>query len=88
MKKLISYSVFLFYISFSFGQNRVSGYVVDNNSNLPIENVAIYDNYSDKMYYTESVVFFDFIKIFGLNQKRIINKKNCCSIGCKKTARG
>ena len=46
MKKLISYSVFLFYISFSFGQNRVSGYVVDNNSNLPIENVAIYDNYS------------------------------------------
>ncbi len=62
MKKLISYSVFLFYISFSFGQNRVSGYVVDNNSNLPIENVAIYDNYSDKIYYTDSVGFFDFIK--------------------------
>ena len=61
MKKLISYSVFLFYISFSFGQNRVSGYVVDNNSNLPIENVAIYDNYSDKIYYTDSVGFFDFI---------------------------
>ena len=62
MKKLISYSVCLFYISFSFGQNRVSGYVVDNNSNLPIENVAIYDNYSDKIYYTDSVGFFDFIK--------------------------
>ncbi len=62
MKKLISYSVFLFYISFSFGQNRVSGYVVDDNSNLPIENVAIYDNLSDKIYYTDSAGFFDFIK--------------------------
>ena len=62
MKKLISYSVCLFYISFSFGQNRVSGYVIDNNSNLPIENVAIYDNLSDKIYYTDSAGFFDFIK--------------------------
>ena len=63
MKKLINFSIFLFAIaSSSFGQNKVSGYVYDDETNLPIENVAIYDNFSNEVYYSDSEGFFEFIK--------------------------
>ena len=63
MKKLIHFSLFLLAIATSsFGQNKVSGYVFDEETNLPIENVAIYDNFSNEVYYTNSEGFFEFIK--------------------------
>ena len=63
MKKLINFSIFLLAIaSSSFGQNKVSGYVYDDETNLPIENVAIYDNFSNEVYYSDSEGFFEFIK--------------------------
>ena len=63
MKKLIHFSLFLLAIATSsFGQNKVSGYVLDEETNLPIENVAIYDNFSNEVYYTNSEGFFEFIK--------------------------
>ena len=63
MKKLIHFSLFLLAITTSsFGQNKVSGYVFDEETNLPIENVAIYDNFSNEVYYTNSEGFFEFIK--------------------------
>ena len=63
MKKLIHFSLFLLAITTSsFGQNKVSGYVFDEETNLTIENVAIYDNFSNEVYYTNSEGFFEFIK--------------------------
>ena len=63
MKKLINFNiVFLIFINFCLGQDKVSGYVLDEGTNLPINNVAIYDNNSDKIYYSDSDGYFEFIK--------------------------
>ena len=63
MKKLINFNiVFLIFINFCLGQDKVSGYVLDEDTNLPINNVAIYDNNSDKIYYSDSDGYFEFIK--------------------------
>ena len=63
MKKLISFNiVFLIFINFCLGQEKVSGYVLDEDTNLPINNVAIYDNNSDQIYYSDSDGYFEFIK--------------------------
>ena len=63
MKKLINFNiVFLIFINFCLGQDKVSGYVLDEETNLPINNVAIYDNNSDKIYYSDSDGYFEFIK--------------------------
>ena len=51
MKRLIIYSIIsLIFISNTLGQSRVSGYVYDEFTNDPIENVAIFDNYSNKIF--------------------------------------
>ena len=63
MKKLINFNiVFLIFINFCLGQDKVSGYVLDEDTNLPINNVAIYDNNSDQIYYSDSDGYFEFIK--------------------------
>ena len=63
MKKLINFNiVFLIFINFCLGQDKVSGYVFDGDTNLPINNVAIYDNNSDQIYYSDSDGYFEFIK--------------------------
>ena len=63
MKKLINFNiVFLIFINFCLGQEKVSGYVLDEDTNLPINNVAIYDNNSDQIYYSDSDGYFEFIK--------------------------
>ena len=63
MKKLINFNiVFLIFINFCLGQDKVSGYVLDEETNLPINNVAIYDNNSDQIYYSDSDGYFEFIK--------------------------
>ena len=63
MKKLINFNiVFLIFINFCLGQDKVSGYVLDEDTNLPLNNVAIYDNNSDQIYYSDSDGYFEFIK--------------------------
>ena len=63
MKKLINFNiVFLIFINLCLGQDKVSGYVLDEETNLPINNVAIYDNNSDQIYYSDSDGYFEFIK--------------------------
>ena len=63
MKKLINFNiVFLIFINFCLGQEKVSGYVLDEDTNLPLNNVAIYDNNSDQIYYSDSDGYFEFIK--------------------------
>ena len=63
MKKLINFNiVFLIFINFCLGQDKVSGYVLDEDTNLPINNVAIYDNNSDQIYYSDNDGYFEFIK--------------------------
>ena len=63
MKKLINFNiVFLIFINFCLGQDKVSGYVLDEETNLPINNVEIYDNNSDQIYYSDSDGYFEFIK--------------------------
>ena len=63
MKKLINFNiVFLIFINLCLGQDKVSGYVLDEDTNLPINNVAIYDNNSDQIYYSDSDGYFEFIK--------------------------
>ena len=63
MKKLINFNiVFLIFINLCLGQDKVSGYVLDEETNLPINNVAIYDNNSGQIYYSDSDGYFEFIK--------------------------
>ena len=63
MKRLIIYSIIsLIFISNTLGQSRVSGYVYDEFTNDPIENVAIFDNYSNKIFYSDKKGYFNFIK--------------------------
>ena len=63
MKKLINFNiVFLIFINLCLGQDKVSGYVLDEDTNLPINNVAIYDNNSDQIYYSDNDGYFEFIK--------------------------
>lgn len=63
MKKLINFNiVFLIFINLCLGQDKVTGYVLDEDTNLPINNVAIYDNNSDQIYYSDSDGYFEFIK--------------------------
>ena len=63
MKKLINFNiVFLIFINFCLGQDKVSGYVLDEETKLPINKVAIYDNNSDQIYYSDSDGYFEFIK--------------------------
>ncbi len=63
MKKLINFKILLLLIiNTCFAQNEVSGYVFDEQTNLPISNVAIYDNNSTQIYYTNSEGFFKFTK--------------------------
>ena len=51
MKKLIVYSILsLILINETLSQTRVSGYVYDQINNNPIENVAIFDSDSDKIF--------------------------------------
>ena len=62
MKKLIVYSIIsLIFINETLSQSRVSGYVYDQINNNPIENVAIFDSYSDKIFYSNEKGYFDFI---------------------------
>ena len=62
MKKLIFYSIIsLIFINETLSQSRVSGYVYDKINNNPIENVAIFDSYSDKIFYSNEKGYFDFI---------------------------
>ena len=61
MKKLIVYSIIsLIFISQTLAQSRVSGFVYDEVSGSPIENVAIFDNYNDKTFYSDLNGYFDF----------------------------
>ena len=61
MKKLIVYSIIsLIFISQTFAQSRVSGFVYDEISGSPIGNVAIFDNYNDKTFYSDLNGYFDF----------------------------
>ena len=63
MKKLINFNIiFLILINFCLGQDKISGYVLDKDTNLPINNVAIYDNNSDQIYYSDSDGYFEFMK--------------------------
>ena len=63
MKKLINFNIiFLILINFCLGQDKISGYVFDKDTNLPINNVAIYDNNSDQIYYSDSDGYFEFMK--------------------------
>ena len=62
MKKLIVYSILsLILINETLSQSRVSGYVYDQINNNPFENVAIFDSYSDKIFYSNEKGYFDFI---------------------------
>ena len=61
MKKLIVYNIIsLIFISQTLAQSRVSGFVYDEVSGSPIENVAIFDNYNDKTFYSDLNGYFDF----------------------------
>lgn len=61
MKKLIVYSIIsLIFISQTLAQSRVSGFVYDEISGSPIGNVAIFDNYNDKTFYSDLNGYFDF----------------------------
>ena len=63
MKKLINFNIILLIlINFCLGQDKISGYVLDKDTNLPINNVAIYDNNSDQIYYSHSDGYFEFMK--------------------------
>ena len=63
MKRLIIYSIIsLIFISNTLGQSRVSGYVYDEFTNDAVENVAIFDNYSNKIFYSDKMGYFNFIK--------------------------
>ena len=63
MKKLINFNiVFLILINFCLGQDKVSGYVLDGDTNIPLNNVTIYDKNSDQLYYSDSDGYFEFIK--------------------------
>ena len=63
MKRLIIYSIIsLIFISNTLGQSRVSGYVYDEFTNDAVENVAIFDNYSNKIFYSDKKGYFNFIK--------------------------
>ena len=52
----------MIFISNTLGQSRVSGYVYDEFTNDAIENVAIFDNYSNKIFYSDKKGYFNFIK--------------------------
>ena len=61
MKKLIVYNIIsLIFVSQTLAQSRVSGFVYDEVSGSPIENVAIFDNYNDKTFYSDLNGYFDF----------------------------
>jgi Fe(3+) dicitrate transport protein len=61
MKKLIVYNIIsLIFISQTLAQSRVSGFVYDEVSGSPIENVAIFNNYNDKTFYSDLNGYFDF----------------------------
>ena len=63
MKKLINFKIYLIIIvNTCFAQDKISGYVFDEQTNLPIDKVAIYDNNSDEVHYTNSKGYFEFIK--------------------------
>ena len=62
MKKLIVYSILsLIFLTQTLAQSRVSGFVYDEISGNPVQNVAIFDNYSDKVFYSNADGYFDFI---------------------------
>ena len=62
MKKLIVYSILsLMFLTQTLAQSRVSGFVYDEISGNPVQNVAIFDNYSDKVFYSNADGYFDFI---------------------------
>ena len=61
MKKLIVYSILsLMFLTQTLAQSRVSGFVYDEISGNPVQNVAIFDNYSDKVFYSNADGYFDF----------------------------
>ena len=61
MKKLIVYSILsLIFLTQTLAQSRVSGFVYDEISGNPVQNVAIFDNYSDKVFYSNADGYFDF----------------------------
>ena len=63
MKKLINFNIlFLIITNFCFAQEKVSGYVYDNDTNLPISKVAIYDSNNEQIYYTDNEGYFEFRK--------------------------
>ena len=62
MKKLIVYSILsLMFLTQTLAQSRVSGFVYDEISGNPVQNVAIFDNFSDKVFYSNADGYFDFI---------------------------
>ena len=62
MKKLIVYSILsLIFLTQTLAQSRVSGFVYDEISGNPVQNVAIFDNFSDKVFYSNADGYFDFI---------------------------
>lgn len=64
MKKLISYNIiFLILSHLCIAQEKVSGYVYDDDTNVSIPNVAIYDSNSEQVYYTDKLGYFEFNKI-------------------------
>ena len=82
MKKLINFNIlFLIFINFCLGQEKVSGYVLDEDTNLPLNNVAIYDNNSDQIYYSDSDGYFEF-----MYWKSVIGFSDCIKLfdGAKK----
>ena len=61
MKKLIVYSILsLMFLTQTLAQSRVSGFVYDEISGNPVQNVAIFDNFSDKVFYSNADGYFDF----------------------------
>tara|TARA_Y100000385_G_scaffold259149_1_gene287691 strand:+ start:297 stop:2717 length:2421 start_codon:yes stop_codon:yes gene_type:complete len=61
MKKLIVYSILsIMFLTQTLAQSRVSGFVYDEISGNPVQNVAIFDNYSDKVFYSNADGYFDF----------------------------
>jgi Fe(3+) dicitrate transport protein len=48
------------FLTQTLAQSRVSGFVYDEISGNPVQNVAIFDNYSDKVFYSNADGYFDF----------------------------
>ena len=63
MKKLIICKILLLSLfQKSFTQEKISGYIFDEITNDPVENVTVFDNYSDGVVFSNKNGFFEFVK--------------------------